>query len=603
MIRKSLLEVRKRRPTKSPHLALSPHAVDGSNYCGHHLASIDEYISTLHVQSSSGLSFKNVITLGLSAMEMDSLLPLLFFLPREWKEKNLLDALVKRHPDIENLLCGTFAECFTPMALAVLADMALGVPRSDGSSQTLEGDRQDVISDSDTGDVLSPNLGARKKGSHLPADSGFESSSILPMLFSGDNISDPLLPSLPNPFVLSRDLPAIVNKILQVSSESEEGGSSTADVDVKQTQIGSPVNEEIFPGLMWGYHGLKYKQTPREMAVYRVFAAVMNRLCGNSLPPSLRWEVGKSLSPPPPMGADSGSFDNSGAVAAAAASADITSSPFFSLCTSLPEDEENESLPDRFSVMLHPMEKERLESVEDLLKCLSKTHRVDIGIEARTTSFGKHLSFEENGEMVYIPLAIPYKTAIPNIGCGGSTNREPLLSYLPHTYLCVTVEGPIVNASVQAYQGFAEGSTGWFSNTCIDIPWHNGDNVTCKCNSPAYNKKEGLRAARLFSLESVVHNLAAHRKHLKYGGYGSLSSCIGITAAVDMAVRGSTTLYPVLMGSSARILLADTAEELAAAAQSIVDKKDFMKIRSVILSMPSDITTQPQDLEVIYSYF
>ncbi len=585
-------------------LALSPHAVDGS-YCGHRLASIDEYISTLTLRNPSEISLKKVITLSLSVMDMDSLVPLLFFLPHEWKEANLLDTLLQQHPDMENVLSGAFVKYFSPLTLAALADTTVGL--STDCSQVLicdmEEDRPDDISDSSIGGLVPPpNLGTRKSftQTQLP-DHEFESSPMFPMLYSGDNMKDPLLPSLPNPFVLSRDIPAIVNKILQVSGYREEGD---ADSDVKQPHVGSPVSEKAFPGLLWGYHGLKYKQTPRERAVYRVFAAVLNRLGGNCVPPNVRLEV---VGPPHPpmddsgscssssmrMASNSSSLDNCGAVSP---SAPITSSPIFSLCTALPENEnENEPSSDRFSVMLHPTEKEGSESVEDLLKFLSKTHRIEFGTKAQATSFSKGLSFKEKGEIVYIPLAIPYKTGMPNIG--DSTKQGPLLSYLPHCYFHVTLEGPLVNASVQAYEG-VEGYNGWFAGDCLDIPWQNGDSVICQCNMPAYTKKEGLWAARLCNLNAVVHNLAGHRNKLTKGGYGSLSTCIDSTAVIDMGVKGSTMLYPILMSSDAKILLANTAEELATLSQCPINKKDFMKLRSVYLNIPSDIITQPQDIEV-----
>ncbi len=571
MIRKPLLEVRQRRSTKLSSLALSPHAVDGSSYCGHRLASIDEYISTLDLRNSSGMNLKNVITLGLSVLEMDSLLPLLFFLPHEWKEANLLDTLVQRHPDIESLLSGAFVEYFTPLTFATLANMSIGL--TSDYSQTLtcdmEEDRPDGISDSSTGGLASPNLGARKgfTQTRLP-DHRFESSSMFPMLFSGDNFNDPLLPSLPNPFVLSRDMPAIVNKILQVSG-SEEG--DTADVDVKQTQVGSPINEEAFPGLMWGYHGLTYKQTPREKVVYRVFAAVLNRLGGNCLPPSVRLEI---LGPSHyyPMGDG----------------------------TSLNNEVKTENTDKKFTVMLHLTDKERLESVEDLLKCLSKTHRMEFGINAQSTSFSKGLSFEENGETVYIPLAIPYKTGIPNIGY--RRKQKSLLSYLPHCYFSMTIQGPVVDASVQAYEG-VQGYNGWFPNEYLDIPWQNGDDLICRCTVSPYTQKEGIHAATLCNLNAAVHNLAAHQYTLKRGGYGSLSTCIDSTAIIEMGVRGATTLYPILMSSPAKILLADVAEKLAAASECSKDENGFTKLRSLYLSIPSDIDTQPQDIEVLIFIF
>ncbi len=569
VVRKSLLEVRENRPTKVSGLALSPHAVDGS-YCGHRLASIDEYISTLTLRNHSEISLKEVITVGLSAMDMDSLVPLLFFLPHEWKDANLLDTLLEQHPHMERVLTGAFVNYISPVVLASLADVSVGLELTTDHSQKLVWDMKenslDDISDRNIGDLVPPpNARTRKSFTRAQlANHEFVSNSMLPMLYSGDNKTDPLLPSLPNPFVLSRDIPAIANKILQVSGYGEEGDT---DPDVKQPQVGSSVNEKIFPGLMWGYHGLKYKQTPRERAVYRVFAAVLNRLGGNCVPTSVRLEI---------MGATHPPMDDSG-----------------SYCSSSEND--NEPSSDVFSVKLYPTEKEWSESVEDLLKCLSKTHRIEFGTKAQATSFSKALSFKEKGEIVYIPLAIPYKTGIPNIS--DSTKQDSLLSYLPHCYFHVAVEGPLVNASVQAYQG-VQGYNGWFADDCLDIPWQNSDSLICQCDVPAYTTKEGLLAARLCSLNACVHNLAGYRNSLRKGGYGSISTCIDSTAVIDMAIRRSTMLYPVLMSSTAKILLAKTAEELASLSQCHLYKKDFTKLRSVYLSIPSDIITQPQDIEV-----
>ncbi len=212
-----MLEVRKRPPTTISALALLPHVVDGSYY-GYRLASIEEYISTLDLQNPGEISLKQVISLSLKVMKMNVLLPLLFFLPREWKEPHLLSELIQQHPDMEHLLFGAFVKYISPMTLACIKDTTLGI--SPDSCEMEKEDRSDGISDSSIdGLVLPTNLRDRTSGSkdriHLP-DDGFEFSPMLPMLCSGDNKKDPVLPSLPNPFVLSRDMPVIVSKILML---------------------------------------------------------------------------------------------------------------------------------------------------------------------------------------------------------------------------------------------------------------------------------------------------------------------------------------------------------------------------------------------------
>lgn len=166
-------------------------------------------------------------------------------------------------------------------------------------------------------------------------------------------------------------------------------------------------------------------------------------------------------------------------------------------------------------------------------------------IRASVASFGLGASTHNGEHWQQVPLAVPYRTGLLD------ANGEEINALLPHCSLELELQPPDPEAEsvmVQYYQG-TEGLNGWAALNDQHRPWQND-----RSNGSVAYPTDELRdhpleeALDLCELMGAVHNSEAQFSDLHGGGYGALGFCIDSTALVELAITGSTSLFPLTLG-------------------------------------------------------
>jgi len=142
----------------------------------------------------------------------------------------------------------------------------------------------------------------------------------------------------------------------------------------------------------------------------------------------------------------------------------------------------------------------------------------------------------------YIPLGIFFRT--------GFEIDKPVYLCTQHGGISLSIQGPLIGMNpctgepykcdCQFYVGI-EGLCGFHSNHLPDVPWANSPH-----SYQAYTDTEAIRVIRMAGLLSTVFSSIASDMKLPFGGYGVLGVCNDATALIDVAMRGSTNIYPLL---------------------------------------------------------
>ena len=158
------------------------------------------------------------------------------------------------------------------------------------------------------------------------------------------------------------------------------------------------------------------------------------------------------------------------------------------------------------------------------------------------TSFGLNICVKDDEPWSYIPLGIFFRT--------GFEIDKPVYLCTQHGGISLSIQGPLIGMNpctgepykcdCQFYVGI-EGLCGFHSNHLPDVPWANSPH-----SYQAYTDTEAIRVIRMAGLLSTVFSSIASDMKLPFGGYGVLGVCNDATALIDVAMRGSTNIYPLL---------------------------------------------------------
>lgn len=169
-------------------------------------------------------------------------------------------------------------------------------------------------------------------------------------------------------------------------------------------------------------------------------------------------------------------------------------------------------------------------------------HSVNIVPQTQGTSFGLNICVKEHNSWSYIPLGLFVRT--------GFEIDKPVYLCAQHGGISISIQGPLIGTNpstgepykcdCQFYVGI-EGLCGFHSNHLPDVPWANSPH-----SYQAYTDTESVRVIRMAGILSTIFSSIASDMKLPFGGYGVLGVCNDATALIDVAVRGSTNIYPML---------------------------------------------------------
>tara|TARA_B000000565_G_scaffold147613_1_gene111720 strand:+ start:1014 stop:2486 length:1473 start_codon:yes stop_codon:yes gene_type:complete len=180
-------------------------------------------------------------------------------------------------------------------------------------------------------------------------------------------------------------------------------------------------------------------------------------------------------------------------------------------------------------------------------------------IRASVASFGLGASTHNSDHWQQVPLAVPYRTGLLD------ADGEEIRALLPHCSLEMELKPPSPEADtvlLQYYQG-TEGLNGWAALNDQHRPWQNDrNNGTVAYPTGELHDQSLEEALDLCELMGAVHNSEAQLSDLHGGGYGALGFCIDSTALVELAITGTTSLFPLTLGDLWRQRLLHQLQQL-----------------------------------------
>mmetsp|Transcript_16449 Transcript_16449/g.23393 ORF Transcript_16449/g.23393 Transcript_16449/m.23393 type:complete len:704 (-) Transcript_16449:120-2231(-) len=311
----------------------------------------------------------------------------------------------------------------------------------------------------------------------------------------------PLEQAVPNPFILSVHWKRAVDLMIgQLMNENPE-----FDPEEYTLFPNKPVNEDVLPDLHFGCGAIRCTQTNRQIVENRYLCVLLNKLASNFVPVNHESNL-------PDMGIH---VDNDN-------SEKIT----------YPS-------PEPFVVKLNPGDQNKIVTPCQFFEALQKSgHNVRASRNIRSTTFGFKLCVwdgegekadrEDPANWIQIPLGLSVRSGLQ------TPDAQSIPAYFTHTGIEYEVRGPTVNGMLQFFHhqnGFAGFSPGEYANG----PWM-FDAVDLNLDP--------IQAVRVSSFLAVFLNMAAYDKAIPNGGYGLTGVCNDSAAAIEMAITGSTDVYP-----------------------------------------------------------
>ena len=206
-------------------------------------------------------------------------------------------------------------------------------------------------------------------------------------------------------------------------------------------------------------------------------------------------------------------------------------------------------------------------------------------IRASVASFGLGASTHNGDCWQQIPLAVPYRTGLL------AADGEEIRALLPHCSLEMELQPASPEADpvlLQYYQG-TEGLNGWAALNDQHRPWQNDrSNGTVAYPTDELRDQPLEEALDLCELMGAVHNSEAQFSDLHGGGYGALGFCIDSTALVELAITGSTSLFPLTLGDLWRQRLLRQLQQLLEAGLEAPDSC-VDRYRNSLEQLPQDL--------------
>ena len=377
------------------------------------------------------------------------------------------------------------------------------------------------------------------------ANSKDESTSAFPQL-------------IPNPFVVSEhwswaleQMEVLLGKQDSMTDTSPAPNAEattttrTYDPEDRSFPTPTPVNERLLPGLHFGWGKAQCTHTKREILRNRLLAVLLNKLSYNYY-----------------------------------------------------HREQNLSDKNLFLLQMDPDSKTCSTPGEFVQALLDSGHTIEVCPRESITTFGIAACVkEEDGSWSNIPIAFFFRTGYER------PDGRPACVVAPHGGMDLSLKGPLVGrdnkdndykCNVKFYMAI-EGLCGWHSNHNADVPW-----IEPIASTSAYDDEHALMAIRMAGLLAVTFNALGTEMNLPFGGYGILGVCSDTAALLDFAIRGETSMYPLvstgrfLMHIARRLLqLRYALAEIQALREEFLDTRRLM---TAACTLDSDLHTSPSNL-------
>lgn len=260
---------------------------------------------------------------------------------------------------------------------------------------------------------------------------------------------------------------------------------------------------------------------------------------------------------------------------------------------------------ERFVVRIATRKEEVVEvvSVEGLLKVLQASgHTITMRLSSNLTSFGVGMCVQEEAiasepRWIQVPIVYPVLTGMFCKDAMG--NDSEATTIMAHAALYLTINGPLLSCSLEWCLSIA-GFTGWLPRNGVDRPWQLSS-VNLHSEGALDSFDNVIKAVRLTTTSAAVLNVAATRGQMMFGGYGFLGVCIDSVAAIQKAMTGDCTLYPLILGGDAKMRLLHWYRSLQQSAKDIKAGQGYSweydaeasMLRSAIASLPCDGIIEP----------
>jgi len=232
---------------------------------------------------------------------------------------------------------------------------------------------------------------------------------------------------------------------------------------------------------------------------------------------------------------------------------------------------------------------------DDLIQaCLDNGHKVEVCPAVTVAAFGAHLCVkEEDGSFTNIPICCQMHSGVER-----SSDASAAYVIAPHGGLELNITGPLIgksNTCASQYYIALTGVACWFANEDLDLP-HLHRRPLCKM----YSDSEAVTAVRMAGLTSHVYNSVGADLNLPFGGYGVMGVCNDTTAILDYAVRGETSVYPIVASGRYLNHIFDRFLALKAGLENDPEMKKVMKdVETLIkasIDMPNDLNIYPSTI-------
>lgn len=220
--------------------------------------------------------------------------------------------------------------------------------------------------------------------------------------------------------------------------------------------------------------------------------------------------------------------------------------------------------------------------LDSFLKALvADGHTVEARVVHRVANFADLKTRAPDGTWLDVPAALLVKTGVTKKGADGL--EEEAMVPTVHSELVFSIKrgpntkGPGFDADVKWYQGIS--GTGFFPADLAKTPAWCGGKV-----ADTFTGSQALDAAYLAGLFSDMINDVAAAQKLAVGGYGITGVCNDSVAAVQHALTGRSTAFPLLMRDES------VEGELSARVED-KDKRDdagYKRLAKSVKAVPSD---------------
>lgn len=195
------------------------------------------------------------------------------------------------------------------------------------------------------------------------------------------------------------------------------------------------------------------------------------------------------------------------------------------------------------------------------------------------------------------PAGAPSPLPHPQPG-GDAAGSQDVTTLISHASIRLRCRGPALDFDLEYCLAVA-GFTGWLSFAQPARPWLLGWEFTPSHPlspgggppGPVSDPAARARLLRLLAASAAALNAAAQRGKLLLGGYGLLGVCLDSVAAVQQAVAGECTLYPLLLGGAAKAGLISLYQEAAAAGWAYAD--EACALAAALAALPCDALPEP----------